>query len=177
MGMPDDLHPDPDFADFSKTSHVTHVAKSVKNGKMSSYGEFLEEAKMLSTTEDLSHEEEFPPITVPHSRPRGTWGQWMKELTLPPEVLDFIVRRYDSKSWSATGGRSGDSASRSGGRGSSTSRKSGSAAMPTKEGGATSSMRGVARSRPRILSSGRARALLQRPETPQEARRRPGEVS
>ncbi|CAI8034905.1 hypothetical protein GBAR_LOCUS19604, partial [Geodia barretti] len=37
-------------------------------------------------------------------------------------------------------------------------------------------MRGVTRSRPRSLSSGRARALLQRPETPQESSRRPGEI-
>ena len=150
---------------------------------MSSYGEFLEEAKILTTTTESLDEDLSIPITVPHSRPRGTWGQWMKEFTIPPDVLDLIVRRYDSKSWSATGGRSRESAPKSGEKASSSSKPlswSNVAAGPsaaTKEGGATSAMRGVTCSRPRSLSSGRARALLQRPETPQESPRRPGEVS
>ena len=158
-----------------------------KEDKMSSYREFLEEAKMLTTVTDSPEEEIQIPITVPHSRPRGTWGQWMKEFTIPPDVLDLIVRRYDSKSWSATGGRINESVSRSGeGASSNITVPSWSSVTAdpragddhgSKEGGATSSMRGVTRSRPRILSSGRARALLQRPETPQESSRRPGEVS
>ena len=158
-----------------------------KEDNMSSYREFLEEAKMLTTVTDSPEEEIQIPITVPHSRPRGTWGQWMKEFTIPPDVLDLIVRRYDSKSWSATGGRISESVSRSGEGASSnitvpswSSVTAGPRARDdhgSKEGGATSSMRGVTRSRPRSLSSGRARALLQRPETPQESSRRPGEVS
>ena len=140
---------------------------------MSSYGEFLEEAKILSTEAD--DEEEFP-ITVPHSRPRGTWGQWMREFKLPPDALDSIVRRYDSKSWSATGGRSSDRASSTG-----PTRLSWSGVARgrdvTKEGGATASMRGVTRPFRSTTSSGRARALLLRPGTPQEEVRRPGEVS
>ena len=89
--------------------------------------------------------------------------------------LDSIVRRYDSKSWSATGGRSSSAPSDNGVR---TTPAAGAwrkkPALPrdvSKEGGAMRGVGGAAtRARPKI--SGRARALRLRSEEYQ----RPGEV-
>ena len=147
---------------------------------MSSYVEFLEEAKALS-----SPQAEHYPVAVPHSRPRGTWANWAREITIPDHVLDLIVQRYDSKSWTAAGGRESGASGVTGGSKSSelpcsaalssqddTQRKLYSrAASGEKEGGATELMRGVCRPRVSGLSedarprnSGRARALRLRSE-------------
>ena len=173
---------------IADSAHCSRDPRGRQLAKMSSYKEFLEEARILSSTTAPSNEDIPIPITVPHSRPRGTWGQWMKEFTLPPDVLDSIVRRYDSKSWSATGGRSSARVPGEGSRVSSTSAAlswssvAGSRDGATKEGGATTTartMRGVSTSgaRRRPMTSGRARALLRHSETPQKEARRPGEVS
>ena len=151
--------------------------------------EFQIESEMLTTSKENEEKIVFP-VTVPHSRPRGTWGQWMNEFKLPPRVLDSVVRRYDSKSWSATGGQSGGSRGRGSSAGvpcspprwssvASRTTRNGTGAM--KEGGATTgsatAMRGVSARSRRPPTSGRARALLLRPGTPQGEARRPGEVS
>lgn len=149
---------------------------------MSSYAEFLRESSRLLADDD--QEEAVYPVTVPHSRPRGTWGQWMKEITIPQDALDSLVRRYDSKSWSATGGRSSNLPTN-------TSAGTAPAAgawrkKPTlqpdrnqpgprdvsKEGGA---MRGVGGGAKRPKSSGRARALRLRAENSLDYQR-PGVV-
>lgn len=147
---------------------------------MSSYAEFLRESSKPLT--DDAQEEAVFPVTVPHSRPRGTWGQWMKEITIPQDALDSLVRRYDSKSWSATGGRSSNLPSDGSAR---TAPAAGAwLKKPTlqpdrieprdvsKEGGA---MRGVAGGAKRPKSSGRARALRLRAESSLDYQR-PGVV-
>lgn len=148
---------------------------------MSSYAEFLQEAKLL--TNDTQEEIKFP-TRVPHSRPRGTWGQWMKQITIPQDALDSLVRRYDSNSWSATGGRSSslpsDGCTRTvpaagAWRKKPTlqpERKQQGPSDVSKEGGA---MRGVSGAK-RPKSSGRARALRLRAESLLDCQR-PGEVS
>ena len=147
---------------------------------MSSYAEFLRESRILSTVTDEFLEEKKFPIAVPHSRPRGTWGEWMKEITLPKEVLNSLVRRYDSTSWSATGGKTcsapnGDGAPNAPAAGAWQKKP----VLPreprdvAKEGGAMRGVCGAARSRPK--SSGRARALRLRSENSLEYQR-PGQV-
>ena len=147
---------------------------------MSSYVEFLEEAKALSAPQAERY-----PVAVPHSRPRGTWASWAREITIPDHVLDLIVQRYDSKSWTATGGRERGASGVTGGSKSSepprsgatlssqddTQRKLYSRVAAGKEGGATELMRGVCRPRvsgpsdARPRNSGRARALRLRSES------------
>ena len=159
---------------------------------MSSYVDFLEESMVLSAAAENSHEERIYPHVVPHSRPRGTWGEWVKEVAIPTDVLDVIVQRYDSESWSATGGRSSSGASSDDGTGArsrgmrskplATTRPAhasgaglggrGAGLQVPKGGGATqrttsSAMRGVAgagATRSQAMSSGRARALRLRSE-------------
>ena len=139
---------------------------------MSSYAEFLREAKELSAIND---EERRFPVAVPHSRRRGTWTEWMKEVVIPPEVLDSLMRRYDSTSWSATGGRSssvlkdGDTSSRPATgawqRKPVVSQVDETRREEPKGGGATTSMHGVSGATTRPRSSGRARALRLRSES------------
>lgn len=145
---------------------------------MSSYAEFLQEAKLL--TNDTQDEPVFP-TRVPHSRPRGTWGQWMKEITIPQDALDSLVRRYDSKSWSATGGKSSNlpsnctrtvPAAGAWRKKPTLQPKQQGPREVSKEGGA---MRGVCGGAKRPKSSGRARALRLRAESLLDCQR-PGEV-
>ena len=148
---------------------------------MSSYAEFLPEAKLLSTITDHYDEEVTVPIVVPHSRRRGTWSEWMKEIKIPPDVLDSIVKRYaDSKSWSATGGRTSSAPSREDGASVAGAKVGAKQAKPTlprpdvAKGGGAAAMRGVhCANRPKL--SGRARALRLRSESSQEGQT-PGEV-
>lgn len=148
---------------------------------MSSYAEFLRESSRPLASD--AQEETVFPVRVPHSRPRGTWGQWMKEITIPQDALDSLVRRYDSKSWSATGGRSTNLPSNSSAR--TAPAAGGWRSKPTlqpdrmqqgrevsKEGGA---MRGVGNGAKRPKSSGRARALRLRAESSLDYQR-PGVV-
>lgn len=156
-------------------------------GAMSSYAEFLREAREMSAIDDK--EQRFP-VAVPHSRRRGTWTEWMKEVTVSPEVLDSLMKRYDSKSWSATGGRNISVPIKHGDVSSSSRPAEGAWQMKPvlsqvevpqtrrgepKEGGATA-MRGVSgATRPR--TSGRARALRLRSKSFLDEQRPPSEVS
>lgn len=149
---------------------------------MSSYAEFLTEANDLSTIND--DEEPRYPVAVPHSRRRGTWSEWMKEVVIPPDVLDSIVKRYDSTSWSATGGRS-SSVSKDGG----VCAKSSAAAWQKKpalsqvprgetKGGGARAMRGVSgATRAYTRTVGRAQSLRLRSMSFNDDRRPPEEVS
>ena len=158
---------------------------------MSTYEEFLEESKLLSgITDDSEDELEFR-IAVPLSRPRGTCGEWMKEIVIQPEVLDSIVCRYDSTSWSATGGNSSSVISDVGKSTkpaatawkrkpvTTTDRSAPPSTMKrgmTKEGGANGSMldmRGVSvgATRTRSVIGSRARALMLRAESSQDSQR------
>ena len=169
---------------------MTHVAE------MSSLEleEFHEELKLLSGAgvegpgNEASVEEEDLrelSIAVPQSLPPGLWGDdSMKEVVIPSDTLDSIVRRYDSTSWSATGGKSSDT-------GAGTKPPVAAASWhgsPTstgltqrrgeKEGGAIGSMdmRGVSGARLARPSVGsRARALMLRAGSSPEGQR-PGEV-
>ena len=151
--------------------------------RMSSYAVFLRESnQLLSTVTDEFLEEKRFPIAVPHSRPRGTWGEWMKEITIPKEVLDSLVRRYDSTSWSATGGKSSTAANDDDARtvpaAGAWRRKPVLPQEPrdvSKEGGAMRGVCGAAAARSRPKSSGRARALRLRSESSLEYQR-PGQV-
>lgn len=152
---------------------MTHVGSYV--AEMSSYAEFLGEAWHLSATQERVSEEEPYPVAVPHSRGRGEWAQWVREAVIPQNVLDVIMKRYGSESWSANAWRR---TRVDGGRSSAAPwRRPPEQPRPVaKEGGAKQvPMRGVGcGSRPR--SSGRAWALKMHLEGLQESRR-PGQVS
>ena len=150
------------------------VIRSV--AEMSSYAEFLDEAWHLSApTRKRMTEEECYPVAVPHSRGRGEWAQWVREAVIPQNVLDIILKRYGSESWSANAGKR---TRVSGGRSSAGPwRRPPEQPRPVaKVGGAKQHpMRGVGcGSRPK--SSGRAWALKMHSESLQGGRK-PGQVS
>ena len=73
---------------------------------MSSYSEFLREAWLLSASKQHLSSPQPYPVAVPHSRGRGQWAQWMREIVIPQDVLDKLVNRCKVRDSSAIASRS-----------------------------------------------------------------------
>ena len=149
---------------------------------MSSYAEFLREASLLSASKEHPSSPQSYPVAVPHSRGRGQWAQWMREIVIPQDVLDKLVKRCEVRGSSAIASSIAKGQRSVGPRPAPATTKE---QAVVKVGGAKQlPLRGVRDSGstpvevPVPRSSGRARALRLRKEGQgMQEGRRPGQVS